>query len=344
MCRGKSGDSGIIKIKRTSTPDDVASVLLKEREGHGADREVDSTRKRDGDDVENKDYDDDGDEDEDDGEDVDDPEEDGGDVEVSDAEKQQQRRVSHGFHLVEGKMKHGMEDYLVAEKRKMDGHDLGLYAIFDGHSGRKVAEYLQSHLFDNILSEPDFWRKPVTAFKKSYKSTNNHILENVVGARGGSTAVTAILIDQKYLVVANVGDSRAVLIRKGKVKQITVDHEPQKEEEKEVVESKGGFVIKMLGNVPRVDGQLAMTRAFGDAKVKDHITVEPSVTIEKIDKDTDCIILASDGLWKVMSNEEVAECVRGIEDGKKAAEELITEALVKGSRDDISCVVVMFHS
>ncbi|KAH0784365.1 hypothetical protein KY290_003963 [Solanum tuberosum] len=338
--RGKSGDSGIIKIKRTSTPDDVASVLLKEREGHGANREADSTRKRDEDDVENKDDDDDdGDEDEDDGEDVDD-----GDVEVSDAEKKQQRRVSHGFHLVEGKMKHGMEDYLVAENRKMDGHDLGLYAIFDGHSGPKVAEYLQSHLFDNILSEPDFWRKPVTAFKKAYKSTNNHILENVVGARGGSTAVTAILIDQKYLVVANVGDSRAVLIRKGKVKQITVDHEPQKEVEKEVVESKGGFVIKMPGNVPRVDGQLAMTRAFGDAKVKDHITVEPSVTIEKIDNDTNCIILASDGLWKVMSNEEVAECVRGIEDGKKAAEELITEALVKGSRDDISCVVVMFHS
>lgn len=83
----------------------------------------------------------------------------------------------------------------------------------------------------------------MTAFKKAYKGTDNHILENVVGARGGSTAVTAILIDQKYLVVANVGDSRAVLIQRGKVKQITVDHEPQKEEEKEVVESKGGFVI-----------------------------------------------------------------------------------------------------
>lgn len=48
-----------------------------------------------------------------------------------------------------------------------------------------------------------------------------------------------------------------------------------------------------------MDGQLAMTRAFGDAKVKDHITVEPNVTIEKIDKETDCIILASDGLCKV---------------------------------------------
>ncbi|XP_009599902.1 probable protein phosphatase 2C 58 isoform X2 [Nicotiana tomentosiformis] len=346
--RGKSGDPDIIKIRRTSTPDDVASVLLKERERqevYGAGREINSTAERDEDDAEDEYYDGDdtGDKDEDDGEVVDDPEEDGGGVEVSVGDQKQQRRVSHGFHLVEGKMKHGMEDYLVAENRKMDGHNLGLYAIFDGHSGREVAEYLQSHLFDNILSEPDFWKNPVTAFKKAYRDTDNDILENVVGAQGGSTAVTAILIDQKQLLVANVGDSRAILIQRGNIKQITVDHESDKEEERDLVESKGGFVIKGPGNVPRVDGQLAMTRAFGDAKLKDHITVEPNVTIEKIDRDTDFIILASDGLWKVMSNEEVAECIRGIEHGKKAAEELITEALMRGSPDDISCVVVMFH-
>jgi len=48
-----------------------------------------------------------------------------------------------------------------------------------------------------------------------------------------------------------------------------------------------------------VDGQLAMTRAFGDGKLKKHITAEPDVTIEKIDEDTEFIILASDGVWKV---------------------------------------------
>lgn len=63
------------------------------------------------------------------------------------------RQVTHGFHLVEGKMDHPMEDYIVATNRKVSGHHLGLYAIFDGHSGRKVAEYLQSNLFDRILSE-----------------------------------------------------------------------------------------------------------------------------------------------------------------------------------------------
>ncbi|KAL0310497.1 UNVERIFIED_CONTAM: putative protein phosphatase 2C 28 [Sesamum angustifolium] len=209
-------------------------------------------------------------------------------------------------------MKHGMEDYLVAKRKEIDGHELGLYAIFDGHSGRDVAEYLQDHLFDNILNEPDFWSNPKSAVKRAYEATDNEILENVVGSSGGSTAVTAIIINTEKLVVANVGDSRAVICKNG------------------------------TGNVPRVDGQLAMTRAFGDERLKDHITAEPDIVIERIKEDTEFIILASDGLWKVMSNQEAVDCIQELRDGQEAAEELIKEALLRESKDDISCVVVMF--
>lgn len=59
--------------------------------------------------------------------------------------------------------------------------------------------------------------------------------------------------------------------------------------------------IVILGNIPRVDGQLAMTRAFRVRKLKEYITSEPDITIKKIDAETDFIILASDGLWKVSS-------------------------------------------
>jgi len=62
-------------------------------------------------------------------------------------------RVTHGWHMVRGKMHHGMEDYVVAKKQTMDGKELGLFAIFDGHTGRDVAEFLQHHLLDNILSQ-----------------------------------------------------------------------------------------------------------------------------------------------------------------------------------------------
>ncbi|CAN6977546.1 unnamed protein product [Brassica oleracea var. botrytis] len=252
------------------------------------------------------------------------------------------RGFGHGYHLVKGQMGHGMEDYIVADTKTVKGHKLGLYAIFDGHSGRNVADYLQSHLFDNILSQPDFWKKPKKAIKRAYKLTDDYILSSVVGSRGGSTAVTAIVVDGKKLVVANVGDSRAILCRESDVvKQLTVDHEPEKE--RDLVERKGGFISTKPGNVPRVDGQLAMTRAFGDGRLKEHISVRPDIEIVQIHGDTKFLIFASDGLWKVMSNEEAWDEIKEVRNAEKAAKALVDEALARGSKDDISCVVVCFN-
>lgn len=57
--------------------------------------------------------------------------------------------------------------------------------------------------------------------------------------------------------------------------------------------------ITFIGDVPRVDGQLAVARAFGDKSLKRHLSSEPDVKTVGIDDDVDFIILASDGLWKV---------------------------------------------
>ncbi|XWS20717.1 hypothetical protein CRYUN_Cryun31cG0126700 [Craigia yunnanensis] len=82
------------------------------------------------------------------------------------------------------------------------------------------------------------------------------------------------------------------------------------------------FLFLALGNVPRVDGQLAMTRVFGDGKLKEHITSEPDVIVEMIDPNTDeFIILASDGLWKVMSNEDAFDHIGEFDDAQEAYEE-----------------------
>lgn len=56
----------------------------------------------------------------------------------------------------------------------------------------------------------------------------------------------------------------------------------------------------IAGDVPRVDGQLAVARAFGDRSLKKHLSSEPHVDEEPIDENTDFLILASDGLWKVI--------------------------------------------
>nr|CAD1819127.1 unnamed protein product [Ananas comosus var. bracteatus] len=180
------------------------------------------------------------------------------------------------------------------------------------------------------------------AIKRAYKKTDEKILEKAAElGKGGSTAVTAILIDGVKLVVANVGDSRAVICKNGVATQLSTDHEPSKE--KQLIEDKGGFVSNLPGDVPRVDGQLAVARAFGDRSLKMHLSSEPAVVEETIDDETELLILASDGLWKVMENQEAVDSIKDIKDPQSAAKHLTEAALARKSSDDISCIVVKFQ-
>ncbi|KAH7576966.1 hypothetical protein ACOSP7_002335 [Xanthoceras sorbifolium] len=252
------------------------------------------------------------------------------------------KHITHGYHLAKGKSNHPMEDYVVSDFKKVHDNELGLFAIFDGHLGHDVANYLQTNLFDNILKERDFWTETESAIKRAYRTTDAEILKKAfVLGKGGSTAVTAILINGQKLVVANVGDSRAVLCKNGVAKQLSVDHEPSKE--KKLIESRGGFVSNLPGDVPRVDGQLAVARAFGDKSLKIHLSSEPDIAVEMIDDNAEFIILASDGIWKVMSNQAAVDSIKHIKDAHSAAKHLIEEAVSRKSKDDISCIVVKFH-
>lgn len=56
----------------------------------------------------------------------------------------------------------------------------------------------------------------------------------------------------------------------------------------------------LTGDVPRVNGQLAVSRAFGDKGLKTHLSSEPDITDATVDSQTDVLVLASDGIWKVM--------------------------------------------
>ncbi|KAL1225792.1 putative protein phosphatase 2C 9 [Cardamine amara subsp. amara] len=250
--------------------------------------------------------------------------------------------IKYGFSLVKGKANHPMEDYHVANFMKIQGHELGIFAIYDGHMGDSVPAYLQKHLFSNILKEGEFWVDPRRSIAKAYEKTDQAILSNSSDlGRGGSTAVTAILINGRKLWIANVGDSRAVLSRRGTTEQMSTDHEPRTE--RSSIEDRGGFVSNLPGDVPRVNGQLAVSRAFGDKGLKTHLSSEPDIRDATVDSQTDVLLLASDGIWKVMTNEEAMEIARRVKDPQKAAKELTAEALRRESKDDISCVVVRFR-
>ncbi|KAE8716385.1 putative protein phosphatase 2C 44 [Hibiscus syriacus] len=101
----------------------------------------------------------------------------------------------------------------------------------------------------------------------------------------------------------------AVICKNGGAKQLSVDHEPASE--RESIGIRGGFVSNFPGDVTHVDGQLAVARAFGDKNLKKHLTSEPDLITEMINDDTELIILANDGLWKVMSNQEAVDAIKG---------------------------------
>lgn len=250
--------------------------------------------------------------------------------------------IKYGFSLVKGRANHPMEDYHVAKFVQLQDKELGLFAIYDGHLGDRVPAYLQKHLFSNILREEGFWDDPTLSISKAYESTDQAILSHSSDlGHGGSTAVTAILIDGRRLWIANVGDSRAVLSRKGQAVQMTIDHEPNTE--RGSIETRGGFVSNLPGDVPRVNGQLAVSRAFGDRSLKSHLRSDPDVQTTDIDVDIEILILASDGIWKVMANQEAVDIAKRMKDPHKAAKQLAAEAIKRNSKDDISCVVVRFR-
>ncbi|KAG6529025.1 hypothetical protein ZIOFF_011217 [Zingiber officinale] len=237
-------------------------------------------------------------------------------------------RISYGYSLLKGAADHPIEDYHVAKFINVGDQELGLFAIFDGHSGDSVPAYLQDHLFTNILEEEELWSDPDAAIRRAYERTDNEILSHSRDlGRGGSTAVTAILVNGTKLWVANVGDSRAVLARRGEAIQMSIDHEPNSE--RESIETRGGFVSNLPGDVARVNGQLAVSRAFGDKNLKAQVRSDPDVRVEDANSETELLILASDGVWKVLSNQEAVDLHSGARDEARK-EKKATEPKDKG--------------
>ena len=108
--------------------------------------------------------------------------------------------------------------------------------------------------------------------------------------------------------VANVGDCRAVICEGGKARALTVDHRPDKTEEREAVERRGGEVVKIFGT-PRVQGILGVSRALGDRDLKQYITAEPEVYSGLVSEQSEFLILGTDGLWDVVDNQEASNVV-----------------------------------
>ncbi|CAN6327216.1 unnamed protein product [Urochloa humidicola] len=294
--------------------------------------------------------------------------------------------LSHGAVSVIGRRRE-MEDafsvalsFLASAGVKGGGSDgeEDFFAVYDGHGGARVAEACRERLHvvlaeevglrRGVLGSDARWKEALVA---SFARVDGEVTGGLapppkqqqaaaVGADPdplpyrtvGSTAVVAV-VGQRRIVVANCGDSRAVLCRGGVAVPLSSDHKPDRPDELQRVEAAGGRVINWNGY--RVLGVLATSRSIGDYYLKPYVSAEPEVkVVERTDQD-EFLILASDGLWDVVSNEVACKIARNCLSGRAAskfpesvagctaadAAALLTElAMSRGSKDNISVVVV----
>lgn len=235
-----------------------------------------------------------------------------------------------------------MEDRYDIKFAEIEGHTVSLFGVFDGHAGPLAAEYLKEHLLDNVMKHPQFLEDPKLALKTTFLKTDADFLESVsIPRQDGSTALTAILVgDQLY--VANVGDSRAIAIKDGKAIPLSDDHKPNRKDEQTRIENAGGSV-SYDGYTWRVDGILAMSRAFGDRGLKKYVIAEPDIQEAQVNSDLECLVLATDGLWDVVRNEDIISLMRATNGTEAAAMKLTELAHSRHSSDNITCIVVQFQ-
>ncbi|KAL5699662.1 protein-serine/threonine phosphatase [Ranunculus cassubicifolius] len=264
----------------------------------------------------------------------------GDDAPVSGGGLSQNGKFSYGYASSPGK-RSSMEDFYETRIDGVEGEIVGLFGVFDGHGGARAAEYVKQNLFSNLIKHPKFITDTKSAIADAYNHTDSEFLkaENSQNRDAGSTASTAILVGDR-LLVANVGDSRAVICRGGNAIAVSRDHKPDQTDERQRIEDAGGFV--MWAGTWRVGGVLAVSRAFGDRLLKQYVVADPEIQEEVIDSSLEFLILASDGLWDVVTNEEAVSMIKLMDDPEEAAKRLMQEAYQRGSADNITCVVVRF--
>jgi len=207
--------------------------------------------------------------------------------------------------------------------------DNSFFGVYDGHGGPKVSKLVRLNLFRIFEEELEKNTIP-DAFMKSFARVSEIILGDHSLDYQGTTAVT-VLLEEDKIWTGNLGDSRAVLCTENGAVDITTDHKPNSESEKSRIEQLGGDVswYGYLGPdrqpVPgmgayRINGNLAVSRAFGDSLERPFLSDIPDVKCFTRNKESDrFIILASDGLWDVMSGKEAVRFVQQILAGSVGA-------------------------
>eukprot|EP00747_Dinoflagellata_sp_TGD_P163056 gnl/TRDRNA2_/TRDRNA2_181344_c0_seq1.p1 gnl/TRDRNA2_/TRDRNA2_181344_c0~~gnl/TRDRNA2_/TRDRNA2_181344_c0_seq1.p1 ORF type:complete len:785 (+),score=161.94 gnl/TRDRNA2_/TRDRNA2_181344_c0_seq1:215-2356(+) len=240
------------------------------------------------------------------------------------------------------------------------GEHAAIFTVLDGHGGANAAttsREILSREFRKIAARGTL--KPEEAkeaFQQIFIEADAELRTRLpLGDASGTTVVAAVVTQpsrSEFCVhLVHVGDSRAVMSCGGQL-YTTVDHKPENAEEACRIVAAGGSVhAGMSGGPMRVDGKLAVARAFGDFVYKAADAPADSCKVSAVpDVQTvvchpgDWLLLASDGVFDVMSNVDVQQFVdsnASIDSGKLMAH-LLKTCIAKGSRDNCTGLLVHF--
>jgi len=246
-----------------------------------------------------------------------------------------------------------MEDAHVVVDRFGGDPGTAFFGVYDGHGGDGVANYLASHLHDNV--EAEFRAKGGRAAEECLKTA--FLFTDVQCAKhlkrdSGSTAVVCVVRSagaKQYVFTANCGDARAVLCHDGAAVRLSKDHKATTREEVSRIRAAGGFIAR-----ERVMGVLAVARSFGDFALKRYVTCDPYTSTTKLNEKSQFLIIACDGVWDVLSDRAAVDLVKNhvAAAGRGSArarakhtssELLVRRALELGSTDNITALVVFLH-
>lgn len=268
-------------------------------------------------------------------------------------------RPSYSVGVAENKnskFRRTMEDVHTYVENFASRLDWGYFAIFDGHAGNEASKWCGSNLHSvvekHILQDENRDVRDVLndSFVYADKEINSHLVGN-----SGCTAAVAVLrwevpesvphefisLDEhkRTLYTANVGDTRIILFRNGQSVRLTYDHKASDDIEMCRVEQAGGIIMKS-----RVNGMLAVTRSLGDKFFDSLVVGNPFTTSVDIKSGDQFLIIACDGLWDVINDQEACEMIQGIKDANEAAKTLVRHALENGTTDNVTVMVVLFNS
>lgn len=206
-----------------------------------------------------------------------------------------------------------------------------LYVVADGVGGKSAGE-IASQMAASIIQQ-FYYSHPGTdigvSLKAAVQEANRRIYQRSIsepGLFGMCTTVTAAVIRGDELVVANVGDSRAYLVRDGNARQITVDHTWVEEQRR-----MGLLTDQEAANHPRRN---VITRSLGERP-----DVEVDLFWEKIFPG-DSLVLCTDGLSDLVTTDEIAKIVTNAKEPGEAVYQLINLARERGAPDNVTAVVV----